>query len=285
MARKFETERGDFGTRLVLTSAWSQDYADYMCRHNINEITVNYARGFQGESIDFLSSLPFLRGLLLISYDVKDVSPINDLHELRSLAIGYIGKSEIDFWQMPNLQMCSLMRRIKYRGLYDLKNLENLSIMGFPEADITPLLSLSTLKALGLTRSSIRSLQGISTLSGLKHLVLSYMTQLASLDGIEGLSNMEVLDISTCRKLTSIAPISRLTHLKKLLLVSCGDIESLTPIAGLNDLETLMLYQDTNIVDGDLSVIDTLAKLKDIAFMNRRHYTHVNDDTGRTSRK
>jgi len=119
--KNFQIEAGDFGPRLVIDSAWSPAYADYMETHGITEITVNYARGFQGDNIDFLRTIPSLRGLLFISYAVEDGSPINDLQKLRSLTVGYIGKTVIDFKSLPDLQVCYMVRGIKYINLDALK--------------------------------------------------------------------------------------------------------------------------------------------------------------------
>jgi len=283
--RQFQTEPGDFGLRLVIDSAWSPAYADYMKAHGIAEITVNYARGFQGDNIDFLRTIPFLRGLLFISYAVEDGSPINDLHELRSLTVGYIGKTAIDFGHLPNLEACYMVRGIKYVGLHTLKKITNLSFSNYQEKTIVPLLGLTTLERLGLSTSQITSLAGISQLTNLSALMLANLTKLTSLHGIDGLKNLETLEISGCRKIGSIRELENLRRLKRLELIRCGEIESLKPLTGLPMLEKFYFYEDTNIMDGDISVLETLPMLNHTAFKNRKHYTHICDETQKIIKK
>jgi hypothetical protein len=100
---------------------------------------------------------------------------------------------------------------------------------------------------------------------------------LTSLRGIEGLRNLEWLEIDACRAITSIEEVRGLTKLKKLMVLNRGDIASLKPAAGLKELEWLLFYEATNILDGDLSVLEGLPRLNNVSFQNRKHYTHIRD--------
>ena len=60
-----------------------------------------------------------------------------------------------------------------------------------------------------------------------------------------------------------------------LRLSNCGDIKSLAPIAHLAGLEVLIFDESTRILDDNLSVLLDLPALRQIAFRNRRTYSHT----------
>jgi hypothetical protein len=60
-----------------------------------------------------------------------------------------------------------------------------------------------------------------------------------------------------------------------------GDIESIAPIAGLTELEKFFFPVSTNVLDGDMSVLLTLPRLKNVAYQYRRHYSHKSDEINR----
>jgi len=141
------------------------------------------------------------------------------------------------------------------------------------------------LERLGISTSQITSIEGISQLTNLSALFLSNLTKLISLHGIGGLKNLETLEIVGCRKIGTILELENLRRLKRLELIKCGAIESLKPLTGLPMLEKFYFYEDTNIIDGDMSVLESLPMLNHTAFKNRKHYTHICDETQKVIRK
>lgn len=86
------------------------------------------------------------------------------------------------------------------------------------------------------------------------------------------------LHISTCTKIRDISPVATLNSLRELFLNTCGEIESIRPLRSLQDLEKFIFYESTNVLDGDLTPLKGLPKLKEVAFQNRRHYSHTAED-------
>jgi hypothetical protein len=72
----------------------------------------------------------------------------------------------------------------------------------------------------------------------------------------------------------STRQLARLTKLKEVYLCDVGDIDTLAPLQKLRSLEVVFAWGNTNIRDGDLSVLTRLPRLKMVTFQNRRHYSH-----------
>ena len=139
---------------------------------------------------------------------------------------------------------------------------------------------LVNLESLQILNAPVKDLHGLRLLAKLRSLRLAGLTRLASLSGIDGLASLEELEVHTCRKIRSIDEIGWLSRLKKLHLNNDGAIDSLKPLAGLAQLESVLFYESTDIVDGDLSPLLQLKKLKRVSFQNRRHYSHRREDFG-----
>lgn len=272
MSEDFSIEAGDYGPSLVLHSDWRNEYADYMLTHNIKELTVNYARGFCGQSLAFFEQVPFLEGLRLLVYHIRDISAVHSLHELRSFINGCRDKTELDCSQFPKLERCGLDWHKKVRALSECETLKRLYVGHYSRKETADFAKLVNLHSLEIASSPVESLEGLGSLRALKMLGLYNLRCLASLRGIETLTNLEQLRVVTCRKLTAIEEVRPLTNLRMLNFDNCGDIDSLDPLEALTQLKHVGFIDSTNIVDGDLSVLTRLPHLENVFFNNRRHY-------------
>jgi hypothetical protein len=63
-----------------------------------------------------------------------------------------------------------------------------------------------------------------------------------------------------------------LVNLRFLGISECGEVESLAPIGSLDQLEVLYAWGSTRIVDGDLSPLARLPRLKELSVRDRRDY-------------
>ena len=267
-------ENDDYGRRLVLRSEWHDDFLAYMIQEGIKSLTLNYALGFQGNTIDFLSRLPFLESLHLLVYDFRDISVIETLHSLRDLNIGSRDNTSLDFLQFPELEKCGLNWRKNSETLFQCKQLKWLFIDKYSAKDTAGFSNLAKLEHLDLASSLLDDLQGLGALKELKMLGLYNLRWIASLRGLETLINLEELYIESCRNLTSIEEICCLSQLKVLTFNNCGDIASLKPITALHHLRKVSFAESTNILDGDLLPIAQLDHPLLVMFKNRKHYSH-----------
>ena len=119
----------------------------------------------------------------------------------------------------------------------------------------------------------LASLDGISNLQRLQFLGLYALPQLASLEPLgQVASTLETLEVRACRRFGSLAGLERLRRLRRLVLEDCGKVDSIEPIGRLDALTHFYFYGDTNVVDGNLDILRRL-KLREVSFMNRRHYS------------
>lgn len=280
MSRDWLIEEGTYGPRFVATGSWSDAMLEAMLSGDVRELELNYAKGWVGSDIEFLRDLPFLEAVEVANWRINDIRPVNDLHKLRYLGISTYCKTELNFSNWPDLEECSLDAwRPKASSLFGHRGIKCLFINKWNHGkDLTGFSGMTQLESLRLySPTRLETLCGIESLAGLKRLEIALATRLASLSGIEKLLHLKHLEVNTCRKIRDIAPIAAL-RLKEFFLLNCGDIDTIKLLAGQKDLEKFLFYQSTNVLDGDLSVLTTLPNLKDVAFQERRHYSHTRSE-------
>jgi Leucine-rich repeat (LRR) protein len=278
MASNFIVESGKYGKRLVVTSEWNEGISHYILAHNIPELYLNYAKGWKGKDLSFLSGLSHLQAFSVIHWTIDDIYPVNNLHLLRSLEISTYCKTQINFEEFPHLERCALRWRKKAKSLFKQKSIKRLFIDGYSEKNTSAFSNLTELEYLTLSNAPIRSLQGLGKLHKLQYLGLHNLRKLESLSGIEDLRNLEELNVNGCSSLSSIGEIANFNQLRKLQLCDNKEIETLKPIENLKDLEWVLFYGTTNILDGDLALLTKLKKLENLSFQNRKHYSHKRED-------
>ena len=220
--------------------------------------------------------MPNLLVLDIIDWRIRDISDIHNLHELRVLDVNTYCDNKIDFSCFPKLEDISLEWRAKAKSIFKCSSLKSVFINNYAGRILEPFAKLKQLEHLALKSPRITRIGDIPTLGKLKFLELGNARNLTTLKGIEELANLETLMINTCRKITNIEPVMNLTKLKRLFICNWGDIESLCPISNLKELKEVHFYESTNILDGDLSPLKELPKLKETSFQERRHYNYRN---------
>jgi Leucine-rich repeat (LRR) protein len=270
-------EDGTFGRKAVLRSEWNDSFLPKLKREQVVELELNHARGWQGEDVAFLQNLPELRALEIIDFRIKDISAVHCLHRLRRLGILTYCKTALRFSDFPKLESCSLEWRPKATSLFDHRALKDLFVNSYKAQDLRALARIVTLQSLMLLNCSARELSGLGPLKSLHSLRLGRFIQLRSLEGISELKNLETLSIRACRRFTSIDEIGSLTRLTTLAFGECGKIDSLRCLDNLSHLTSITFDGSTNIVDGDLSPLLRQKYLTNVAFANRRHYSHRNE--------
>jgi len=116
-------------------------------------------------------------------------------------------------------------------------------------------------EALNIQSDYIEDLTPLSNMKGLKFLnILS--RSIKSLDGIQTLTNLQTLKISECPRIKGISPVGEVKNLKKLELNRVS-ISDLTAINSLKELNTLIL---SFCPISDLTPIQNLNKITHINF-------------------
>lgn len=271
----YAIENGVYGRRLVLLGDWTESYRDLMQREGIAELSINYARGFSGGSVEFLRDIPFLRGLHFIAYAVKNIAAIQSLTELRSLYLASRGdQTAIDLAQLSSLEDLFIEWCPSAQSLFQLRTLKRLGILEYPKKATTDFAGLTGLKKLWISDSPVEDLSGIWRLNGLQRLEVYLLRHLSDIEGIQQLNQLERLDIGSCRGIADICPIASLHRLRWLSIGNCKQIRTISCLGGLANLKTLILNESTDVADGNLEVLRSLPSLARVAFKDRRHYSH-----------
>jgi Leucine-rich repeat (LRR) protein len=276
----FRIEQGTYGPRLVVTSTWSEDMSTIAQIYDVKELYLNYALGWEGSDLGFLSRLNRLELFWLIDRAIKDLSPVNELTQLRSLRVDAPAKTKICFQHFSALEECWLDW---YRGVEDIfkvPTLETLKLGSYPKNDCGEFASLTRLVKLALYRPKATTVAELGRLARLKALMIVDARRLDSIAGFEALANLEELQLHRCDLVEDLSPLRSLKRLRTLILSDMPRLGSIRPIAQLPRLEVLILGGKTNVLDGDLSPIPELPRLRAIALQARRHYTHSRAQLG-----
>ncbi|MDX2053371.1 MAG: hypothetical protein SFV15_13320 [Polyangiaceae bacterium] len=278
MSANWIVEPGKYGPRLVMHGPWSPLALGAVESARIRELELNYAKGWVGSDYSFLRQMPNLLGLELTDWNAVDVSAVNDLKFLRYLKVFTYCKTELLFLGLPLLEDCSLEWRPRAVSLFSHQGVKEVFINKCAEKDFTAMSKMISLESLSLASPKIETLRGIETLRSLSFLGLYVARRLTSLDGIESLTGLVGLEVNDCPKVTNIAPLEALRGLRRLQLCNDKDIDTFRPLSALTELEQVLFYESTNVQDGDLTPLKRLPRLKHVAFMERKHYSHRRSD-------
>jgi hypothetical protein len=241
----------------------------YIQEHQINNVDISY----ELEHVNFLNECPEIERLSIGGEDLKDVSGLYHLKDLKSLSINETRPSlGIDFERIPSLEVLYGQLPPKAKGIGTLENLKEMRLWSYkPKTkSLEQLSALKNLESLELSQSNITSLKGVEGLESLKTLGLYYLRSFRDIKDIENLSNLRVLNMEKCKKIDDYTPIAELKGLEKLFLMDCGELASIQFVNSLPHLE-LLAFGGTTVLDGDLHPCE---RIEEVYFTQKKHYTH-----------
>ncbi len=259
---------------LLVKGAWNNDIVDFMVKKNIKGLYLNSAKGFSCDDFRFLSELPDLELLNIISSPVDSLSTVEQLTHLKSLSISCHWKDKIDLCALTKLERCFISFDKGAESIFDCCSLKYLYIDEFKLTNYQALSRLHNLEYLTVGNSNFNQTELFPELGQLRKLVLLNCRQLDRLQGIDQLSGLEWLTIDGSRKLSSVEELAGLKNLLVLQLSNNKEIDSLAPIKQLTQLKALCFFGDTVFKDGDLGFLEAFSSLSLLGFTGRRHYTH-----------
>lgn len=272
MGKQFEiTDLDGFPGLYVKHGGWRSEYSDLIRKNNLLALSVAVVESDLG----FLEDHRDLRLLTLNAAAVADLRPLEGLRRLQMLTLNLPGRprGELDFTAMPELRELGLYWNSGFDSLFDASGLEKLWLFNPPDPDLHRLRRLKRLTRLELSQGrKLMSIEGIESLSSLAFLGLYGQQGLESLAGIERAKTLRELNIESCKRLRAIHALAGLEGLEVLGLKNCGEIESLHPLTALQDLGALYAWESTNVLDGDLSPLLALPRLRILAMQSRRSY-------------
>lgn len=264
---------GESGRKVLVGRKWSGQIVSFMKRRGITELDLCHLKS---DNCDFLLELPFLTGLRFCARP-NDISAIDKSNDLKYLDLGYGKKPNIhiDPRKFPALELFYSDWHPNLEPVFDCIYLKDIAIEKFPgkQGSIT-FAKLVNLQRLWLSCSGLEEIENFKFMRVISSLELLNMNHLKSLHGVENLP-LKKLRIESCKSLEDIEPVRNLKSLEFLSINDCGEITSLAPLKNLINLEVLHFSGNTKILDGDLSVLSTLPKLREVLYQKRNSYSGI----------
>lgn len=183
--------------------------------------------------ISALSSLTKLESIYLGETLVTDIAPVSHMPNLEVLVLSDTKVADISPLRKVFIEGKVQDRVVAYKALPPIKNtLYRLDLENTPVESLEPLTGFENLRQLNMKGSKIRSLRGIESSKGLRHLVLNN-TPIEDLSTLEGFASLRSLDL-TNTKLESLESLPEL----KLEKIEIGG-SSFKSLAGLGNGEKL----------------------------------------------
>lgn len=247
---------------VVLEGGWRDEYEERL--QDLEALSISV----RGDDLSFLERVPHLRGLVLNAGEARDLSPVAALRGLETLTLNVAAKPriELDLSAFAALRTLRMYWNPGFESVFACRSLQSLYVFGPPDPDLARFGQLPGLRRLELSQG--RRLQ---TTRGVGPVRFLGLYQQGGLSELAELPALEELAIEGARKLGAIDAVAGLP-LRRLTLANCGDIASLAPLAGMDTLEELFAWESTRVLDGDLSVLLTLPRLRTVALRDRREY-------------
>ena len=193
---------------------------------------------------------PNLESAIREALQLPDSVPITQLEMLRLRDLE-AGQREIT--DLTGLEFASNLIGLYVSGNWTVNSSSSASSL-----DLLPLLNLTELKILLISRSRISDLTPLAKLTQLKRLILVEngirdITPLAGLVNLDGLTLLE-------NPIAALSALANLTQLKE-LQIRAGRITDITPLANLTNLITLNLHGNQIMDISPLASLTQLEKL------------------------
>lgn len=261
-----------YGQVFVPQGPWRPGYAELVVDQRLAVVRLSEAMGWRGTNLEFLRELPNLRGIEIYSHEVRDASVVASLHRLQLVGLDCDLRTPIDFGELTELEVVKATWSDAIESILQNSNLKHVNLTNWPRDDLGAFASMTRLTKLQLTSRKLRSLRGIGALKLLRWFDLHSCPRLSSVEGIGACKSISRLELTSCKAIRDISEIGELTALRELHLDDNGDVDSLEPLQSCKLLETLSFFGTTRIVDGKISVIQGLPRLRTVRFASRRHY-------------
>jgi hypothetical protein len=222
----------------------------------------------QGNDLRFLKYFPYLSRLCL------DFDQLVDLTCLRNLSPDLV-HLELNFYSKPSassldaLEHFRSIQSLRLRGHYEdlsrfpnLKGLKALMLSKVSMKDLNSLSSFCQLQSLALADSKINDINAISSLVSLKYLGLARLPKLTTLPNLSKLEQLEYLNLVGLTNLDRFSSLNNAKRLRRLSLDGLKRLSNLDVIDDAENLEELLICDMKNLSSQSVSLIKKHKTLK-----------------------
>ena len=261
---------------IMLKGSWSEEVTDYVRENNVLAVYLNSAKGWDDDDLHFLSDLGGVEELNIITgAKVRNLKAIEKISSLEDLSLTCVSDETVDFLQLKNLKKCFITWWPGACSIFKCHQLIRLYLDEIKLKSYKKLGNLKLLRALTIGNSNIEYIEWLTCLSELRELELLNCRKLCDFSPISKCKTITWLAIEGNKCIKDIEFLSNLRQLEVLDLSDDGEIRNLSPLKNLVNLKAFSFAGTTNIIDGDLTVLENLPKLSMLMFKGRRHYTHT----------
>lgn len=267
-------EQTSEGRSLVVTGRWSDQASDALARGEADGLVLNYARGFCEGTLEFIQRSWDIRRLNILDRTIVDLEPLGRLgRSLRELSIQAAPSAELDLGPLVHLRSVAGEWALIRGTLGRVDSLTSIITWRFDESDLHVLRDQFFLERLTIKEAPhLQSLVGLADMHALTMLGVFSARQLRDISGVAPLTSLQDLEFEDCPGIDVLDSFGSLVNLRFLGVSECGDVESVGPLGGLDQLEVLYGWGSTRIVDGDLSPLAALPRLREVRMRDRRDY-------------
>ena len=237
----------------------------------------SYDDNFKLNDTELLKRFPDVRRLhinLDRRIDLSGLSYVAD--RLMALNINDDINTVADLTPFKCLESLGIRWNQKTRFPNELPSLRSLGLSYFNPStkDLTTLPHMPLLRAFGLTVARLESLKGVGRLRALYRLSLYRVQGLTTVNEIGALRELGELEIEGCKGSFDLPNALRSSaQLTKMIYGRSAPLSSLNFISGLPKLE-LLTFLETDVTDGDMSLLASHKSLRYVAFTKKKHFSH-----------
>lgn len=263
------------GNCLLLRGSWNQFAERLVSRNKVDCLRFSEDSGWKEHDVEFLNDLPpnSVSGIEIYSHRVSDVSPLARFPTLKKIGLQTIDAKGFQSSDFPNLQYLNYFWT--RNGVLDSfpSSLLLARIIKYPAADLEELPAAKGLETLLISARNISSLQGLKKFPSIRRLIVLEARKLSDISSIVCLEKLQELTLDGAAKIDDLSAISVLSDLRYLRLNNCSKIPSIEFLAGIEGIERLEIMGNTQIEDGNLSIIEGMNKLKSLQIIPKRNYS------------
>jgi len=186
---------------IVQETKWNKEFKSILKDNNASHIRFSWSAGWREENYSFLEELSDfgLEGLGINTYEKIDLSPVQDLKDLKKLSFnqGYYRNCP-DFSEFKNLKCLQFDYQPTAKSLFECVNLSTLYVGRYPYPDLTPLKNMVKIKNLQIRGRKLETLVGIEALNNLEYLEIHYANKLEFLENIHLCPNLSAVVLYGC---------------------------------------------------------------------------------------
>lgn len=240
----------------------------------------SYRDAFELRTLEVLKDFPPITSLQVYLRYKVDLSPLEaHAQHLQAFFANDGINGILDFSPYAHLTSVGQVWREGARFPARMERLERMAWTNFrPKSkDISALPQASRLRCLSLVSANISSMAGLEQYDNLSELSVCNAPRLSDLSALRGLSAIHALTFEGCKALANLTDNIRHLPLEELSLIKCDSIPSISFVQQMHKLRRLVLL-DTNVVDGDMSILLAHPALKHVAFTKKKHFSHSERD-------